>query len=169
MPARVHIVCGLTATLVDRFRAAPAALWLAPTRRAVAELRRRLATDAGTWAVADFVADVVSRDEPKVRLLSATQRRLVADDLVHQLHQHGELTHFGPVFDTRGFAEGLTNLLAELQRLGVAPALFAQPSGSAKERECARVYARYPEELSRLHLLAPHRRTTRAAASLPTS
>ncbi len=164
MPARVHIVCGLTVSLLDRFRAAlPAALWLGPTRRAVA----RHPYSPGMWTIADFADDVVRRLDPETRPLSAAQRRLVADDVVQELYQQGELKHFGPVCDTRGFAEGLTNLLAELERLGVTPSQFSQAAKhSTKERECAGIYARYLRELHRLHLLDPDGRTARAAALL---
>jgi ATP-dependent helicase/DNAse subunit B len=166
MPARVHIVCGLRAALLDRFRAAPGALWLGPTRRAVTEARRSLGPDAAMWSIADFADDVVRRGDPDARPLSAAQRRLVADDLVQELFQQGEVKHFGAVSDTRGFTEGLTNLFAELQRLDVSPAEFTHAAGQPKERECARVYARYMQELSRLHLLDPDGRTARAAALL---
>ena len=118
-------------------------------------------------AVADFVAEIVCRGDPDTRPLSAAQRRLVLDDVVHDLHRRGELKLFGAVSDTRGFAEGLTNLLAELQRLGVTPARFARACGSgAKERECARLYGRYVEDLGRLRLLDPDGRTARAAVLL---
>src|SRR5262249_12813939 len=131
MAATVRVVCGpagsgKTERLLERCRAAAregvgTALWLGPTRRAVDAVRGRLPRGGGVLAphlltFQDFADAVVSANDPAARPLSAAQRRLLADDLVTELHQRGELPHFDRVAETRGFAEGVAGLLAELKR-----------------------------------------------------
>jgi ATP-dependent helicase/DNAse subunit B len=152
-----------------------AALWLGPTHRSVEALRERL-LDEGTclapnlFTFQDFVEEVIRVNDPTARPLSNVQCRLLADNLVSELHARNELTHFDRVIETRGFAEGVFALLAELKRNEIWPAQLARAayrrgyrgSGvgreingraiSRKDRQCARIYARYQQRLIRHHL-----------------
>jgi ATP-dependent helicase/DNAse subunit B len=186
MTATVRIVCGpagsgKTQYLLERYaRVARSgigtALWLGPTHRSVEALRERLAGCAGPilaphlLTFQDFAEEIIRVNDPAARPLSDVQRRLVADDLVAQLHARGELSHFEQVIETRGFAEGVFAFLAELKRNEVWPAQFARSAYrrgyqgprvartrngqaiSVKDRQCARVYAQYQRLLIRQHL-----------------
>jgi ATP-dependent helicase/nuclease subunit B len=178
MSATVHILCG-SAPLLGRYRAAASvpggALWLGPTRRAVEAVRESLLDGPAIigprlLTFQDFADEVVRANDPAARPLSDVQRRLLADDLVADLHRRKELSHFDRVADTRGFTEGVFALLAELKRADVWPAQLARAcyrrgyrgrhvartihghAISRKDRQCARLYARYQQQLRRLHL-----------------
>jgi ATP-dependent helicase/DNAse subunit B len=177
MAATVHVLCGpagsgKTEALLARFRArcrlAPGtALWLGPTRRAVDALRERLLGGPGVCLTVhlltfqDFAEALIRANDPAARPLSDAQRRLLTDEIVADLHSHGELSHFARVAETRGFAEGVFALLTELKRNAIRPADFARAAYrraeagraiTAKERQCARIYARYEQLLNRHHL-----------------
>src|SRR6516164_754190 len=142
MTASVTIVCGpagsgKTSRLLERFHAVAAqgpgrALWIAPSRRAADVLRPRLLPRTGGLCGAfvltfdDFLDAVVRASDPAGRSLSPAQRRLLLDDVVLSLQQRKQLPLFHPVLETRGFGEGLVQLLAELMRCGITPAEFAR-------------------------------------------
>jgi len=168
MPANVQLFCGpagagKTERLLKRYRevarATPgAALWIAPSQRSVDALRRRMLGD-GVCLLApnlltfqDFVEELIRANDAKARPISDLQRRLLIDDLVVELGLKKELSHFEGVIDTRGFAEGVFALFAELKRNEVWPDLFAQAAASIdgdrrKEQQCARLYAAYQQRL----------------------
>jgi ATP-dependent helicase/DNAse subunit B len=182
MTAIVRIVCGpassgKTEHLLERFRewarSAPgAALWLGPTRRSVEALRERLSESRGEVVLTfqQFAEEIIRVNDSLARPLTNAQRRLLVDEILSTLHSEGELAPFGRVLDTRGFHEGVTALLKELRRAGVSAAQFARAAyrrGSAgnqpgrrigsfaigaKDRPCARLYARYLRELRRQKL-----------------
>ncbi len=172
---------GKTSRLLERCAAvaasAPgAALWLAPTRRAADAVRERLLDFApdllGSRLLTfeDLAEDLIRVNDPLARPLSNVQRRLLGDDIVAELHRTGELSHFAGVVDTRGFAEGVFALLRELKRHEIRPSQLARAAYrrgydgrrvemshngydiSAKERQCARIYARYQRHLERHRL-----------------
>jgi ATP-dependent helicase/nuclease subunit B len=170
---------GTSARLLERYRARAsdpgAALWLGPTRRAVEAVRESLVggpclVGPHLFTFQDFAGEIVRCNDLAARPLSDVQRRLLADDLVTELQRCKELSHFDRVADTRGFTEGVFALLAELKRAEVWPAQLARAayrrgyrgrhvaraingrSISHKERQCARLYARYQQQLRRLHL-----------------
>src|SRR5262249_3511928 len=125
-----------------------AVLWLAPTRRALDDVRRAL-IHAGVrgllpalWTFEDFAAALLRVEQPSTRPLSRSQRRLLLAALAEELPAEERLPQFAPVLDTRGFAEGLLGTFAELQRAGAgSESLAALPDGRA--REVAELYARY--------------------------
>src|SRR5437660_1696276 len=142
MPAAVHVLCGpsgsgKTQQLLHRFREVAGtglgkALWLAPSRRAVLALRPNLLQGLSTCLAPylltfqDFAEEIIRVNDPLARPLSQLQRRLLADDLVAELHARGQLAHFHPVIDTRGFAENVFEFLAELKRHEIWPEHLAQ-------------------------------------------
>lgn len=166
MSATVHLVCGpagsgKTARLRERYRAAAsvpgAALWLGPTRRATEAIRDSFANGCSllaphVFSFQDFAEEIVRANDPEARPLSEVQRRLLADDLIAELHRRKELSHFARVADTRGFTEGVFALLAELKRAGARPEELARHAGSRKVSQCAHLYECYQQHLHRLNL-----------------
>jgi ATP-dependent helicase/DNAse subunit B len=182
---------GKTTVLLERFHALAAtgpgrALWITPSHRAAAALRPRLLGKTGGLCGAfvltfdDFDDAVVRAGDPAGRTLSPVQRRLLLDDVILSLEERKELPHFDPVLETRGFTEGLVHLLAELMHGGVSSAEFARCAyrcgredgpgsrslnGKAiagKQRQIARIYARYQRDLRRLGLRDTESRSAQA-------
>jgi ATP-dependent helicase/nuclease subunit B len=196
MVATVRLLCGpsgsgKTRQLLERAcqhanAAIGSVLWLAPTRRAVDALQRRLTEEcsAGFWPVVrtfqSLADEIVHFHDPTAHPLSSAQRRLLAEEIVTDLHARGELPHFSAVVETRGFGEGVFALLAELKRNEIRPVDFIraayrrQHSGANlarqyqnsaithKDRQCARIYARYQRLLVRKHLFDPEGRCCHA-------
>ena len=102
----------------------------------------------------EVLEEIVRVNDPAARPLTAVQRRLLAEDLVADLTDGGRLPHFAGVADTRGFTDGVLGLLTDLQRNAIPPDAFAEKSAGvgAKERQCARLYAHYHDELRRQNL-----------------
>jgi ATP-dependent helicase/nuclease subunit B len=186
MTAAVHILSGpagsgKTGRLIERCQAGTqaavgAALWIVPSYRHGERLRERL-IENGCGGIGlrlltfeDFAADIIRAHDPAACPLANVQRRLLVDDLLAELHQRKQLTHFDRVAETRGFAEGTVALVSELKRNEIRPIDFARAAYrrgyagtraaratrgeaiSLKERECARVYARYQRLLRDRHL-----------------
>jgi ATP-dependent helicase/nuclease subunit B len=180
MPAAVHVLCGPAASgktqcLLERYRAAVreapgSALWLAPTRRAAEALRPLLAAGGrallapNVFTLQDFAEELIRCHDPAARPLSHPQRRLLADDLVADLHAEGKLAHFQGVVDTRGFGAAVFAQLAELKGNEIWAEQFAEavalrselePDGQVpqgKDRQCALLYSAYQQRLVRCDL-----------------
>jgi ATP-dependent helicase/DNAse subunit B len=176
MSGVVHVVTGpdgsgKTERLLARYRSVAragvgTAVWLTPTRRAADERRRQLAPASflspGVFPLQDFVDEVIRVNDPAACPLSDVQRRLLADDLVGQLHAEGELSHFHRVVDTLGFGEGVFAFLAELKRNGVRPDQLAgavarrpaaaETGAALKARQCVVLYDEYQKRLIRQNL-----------------
>jgi ATP-dependent helicase/DNAse subunit B len=186
MTAAVHILqgpagSGKTRQLLERFRclnqsAFGTVLWLGPNYRTIEALRADLLHDQSAclapllFTFQDFVEEIIRVNDPTARPLSQVQRRLLAEVVVTELYERGELSHFQRVVETRGFADGVFALLAELKRHEIWPAHLARAAYqrgyrgrdvartlrgqtiSVKERQCARIYARYQSQLIRHNL-----------------
>ena len=169
MAAAVRILCGpawagKTQRLLERYRVCLAdrpgsALWLGPTVRSVEALRERLLEETAALCCPrlttfhDVLQEIVRVNDPEARPLTAVQRRLLAEDMAAELSGGGRLAHFAGVADMRGFTDGVLGLLTDLQRNAVSPEEFAQKAGAGdKQRQCARLYAHYHDELQRQHL-----------------
>ncbi|HVS38580.1 MAG TPA: PD-(D/E)XK nuclease family protein [Gemmataceae bacterium] len=169
MAAAVHLLCGpagsgKTRRMVERYRACLAdrpgsALWLAPTLRAVEALRERLLAESPALCCPrlhtfqDMLEEIIRVNDPEARLLTAVQRRLLAEDAAAELSGGGRLAHFVGVADTRGFADGVLALLTDLERNAVTPDEFSRKAvHGEKERQCAQLYSRYYDELRRWRL-----------------
>src|SRR5262249_54308150 len=146
-------------------------LWLAPSARALEACLRDLTAgqpvllDLHAATLADWMESVIEAGEPGVRPLARGQQRLLLEEVVQEVHRWDELRHFRPVIETRGSSTGLRDLIAELKRLGIRPRSFARAcysrgydgtrpartikgrTISSKDRECARLYARYEKRL----------------------
>jgi ATP-dependent helicase/DNAse subunit B len=174
MTAVVRILCGpagsgKTGRLAERYRERVrsefgTALWLGPTHRAVEALRPRLLDGLPgclaphLFTFQDFAEEVIRVNDPSARPLSHLQRRLLADDLVAELHARGQLSHFHGVVETRGFAETVFALLAELKQHEIRPDRFARAVAEGgelfgvKDRQCSLLYSEYQGRLGRHHL-----------------
>jgi ATP-dependent helicase/DNAse subunit B len=153
----VHILCGpprsgkterMLGQFRTRFTVAPeSVLWLAPTVRAVEAIRGRLPVADGVRAPLhtfhEMLQSIIKANAPATRLLTAAQRRLLAEELVAALSTRGRLAHFSGVADTRGFTDGVLGLLTDLQRNAIPVEWFTKASNGAgpKERQCAQLYA----------------------------
>lgn len=173
MTAAVFILCGpsgsgKTRRLLDRFRSlaatsAGAALWLGPNRRTIDALRERLLADGPSHlalnlcTLQEVAEQIIGVNDPAAQPLTHVQRRLLLDDLVAELHQGNHLSHFQPVIDTRGFAEGLHALVAELKRNEVWPdhllRAVQEPGlrNRKKVQQLAQVYDQYQRCLIEQH------------------
>jgi ATP-dependent helicase/DNAse subunit B len=178
MAAAVRVLCGpagsgKTQRLIERYQSAVrsdplgAALWLGPTHRAVEAGRPRLYAGLGGCVGAraltfqDFADELVRVNDPAARPLSHVQRRLLAEDIVAELHARGRLSHFRGVIDTRGFGDTVFELLAELKRNKIWPDQFTEAvaragareggadAGRRKDEQCALIYAEYQRLLIR--------------------
>jgi ATP-dependent helicase/DNAse subunit B len=169
MAATVQILTGppgsgKTRRLIERSQelsqgAVATTLWLVPTYRHAESLRDRLVVSgAGGVGLSlltfnDLAGAVIRHHDPAARPLSRVQRRLLVEAVLADLHQRKEFRHFGRVVETRGFAEGVVALLAELKQNEVRPIDFARAAYrrggavSGKDREVARLYARYQRQL----------------------
>ena len=142
MNAVVYLLCGparsgKTVRMRERYRAAVrqaigAALWIGPTNRYIEAIREYLldGTDSlfapQLFTFQDFAEEIIRANDPNARPLSNVQRRLLADDIVSQLHSEGELSHFQRIIDTRGFGEGVFAFLGELKRNEIHPEQLAR-------------------------------------------
>src|SRR5262245_19465986 len=180
MTATVHLVqeragSGKTHRLLERCRevarhSAGRVLWLGPTRRHLDAFRLRVLREANLslpgrlLTFQDFADEVVRFNDPDARPLATVQARLLVDAILTELHSAGRISHFGRVAETRGFGTSLFALLAELRRQDITPDRLArvQGAGGVKDREIARIHARYQELLQRHHLFDVEGRLTRA-------
>jgi ATP-dependent helicase/DNAse subunit B len=179
MTATVRILCGpagsgKTQRLLERYRtvarqAVGTALWLGPSHRHVEALRPQLLQGSGgclgpnLFTFQDFAEEIIRSNDPPARPLSHLQRRLLVDDLIAELHTRGQLSHFHGVVETRGFAESVLALLAELKQNEIWPEKFAEviaertarrngQDGSRKDEQCSLLYSEYQARLIRHQL-----------------
>jgi len=171
---------GKTQRLLHRFQIVAkaqmgGALWLGPTHRQVVALRERLLPEQGSYlqphvlTMQDFIDEIVRANDPAARPLSDVQRRLLSDEVVAHLDALGELSHFHKVIDTCGFAEGIFAWLADLKHNEIRPGAFARAAYrrgyegkqvgnkvnwhviSKKDRQCAKIYAKYQQWIRKHH------------------
>src|SRR5262249_27399063 len=111
----------------------------------------------------DFAEEIIRVNDPAARPLSHLQRRLLAADLIAELHARGRLSHFHGVIETRGFAESVFALLGELKQNEIWPEKFAEviaeraarrngQGGNLKDQQCSLLYSEYQERLIRHQL-----------------
>ena len=177
MPAAVHVLCGpalpdKTQRLIKRFQsvARKEALWVGPNYRAIEAIRPCLEGGTGVCpgqrlsTFQDFADEIVRSNDPRAQPLSHVQQRLLADDIVADLHHRGRLGHFRGVIETRGFAETVFAFLAELKQREIWPERFAEAVQRAavrdgatdasrrKDSQCVQIYTAYQELLIRHRL-----------------
>mgnify|MGYP005833254807 CR=1 FL=1 len=169
MPGGITVVAGLpgsgkTDRLLARYRrvlaAGPpgAALWIAPTWRAAAELRYRLLGGScagflhpGVTTFDRFAESVLQGVGERVRPISRLMQRRIIRWLIDEAVSAGRLRYFEPIAATRGLVELVAAWIAELKRLEIWPDHFrraCQARGmSAKDEELLALYEAYQQTL----------------------
>jgi ATP-dependent helicase/DNAse subunit B len=106
-----------------------------------------------------FAEEVIRVNDPAARPLCQAHRRLLADDVVADLHARGQLAHFSGIIDTLGFGDTIFELLAELKQNEIWPAAMTgavasltaerrdRPGPMSRLYQCSRIYAEYQGQL----------------------
>ncbi len=128
---------GKTDRLLGRYRGVLAAgrpgagLWLTPTWRAAAELRRRLlgggcagCFSPGVMTFEGFAEAVLEFSPEAVRPISRLMKRQLIRQLIRQQHGEGRLKHFHSIAETNGLVDLVCELISELKRLEIWPEHF---------------------------------------------
>lgn len=180
MAARVTVVVGpagsgKTERLLGTYRAALAAartsgawestLWLAPSRRAVDDVRSRLtsadlpACFAPNILTFDHLADrLLDHADDEVRPIDLRMKRQLLERLIREAHAAGRLQHFAAVAETPGFVDLAAGFIADLKRAEVWPEEFDQACRARRggkrpiDRELHALYAGYQDLLVRHRL-----------------
>lgn len=177
MPAQFHLVTGsphadqrgyLLERAAECLRSHPTSvLWLVPTRRHAEALLSELAAQGAgplphVRTFTEFAEQILATLAPEWQPLPNVQRRLVIDELLAGVRERAE---------SRGLAEGVAALFAELQREAIEPPEFAHALSLATSEEQqglphGRLYAEYVNLLRRMHLLDADQRNTHACRLL---
>jgi ATP-dependent helicase/nuclease subunit B len=172
MSAQVTILAGparsgKTAALVARYRqvlaqsakhAVAGALWIAPTRHAVNEVRERLLDEElhgcfspGIYTFEQFAGAVLATSDQPPRSLGRMLKRQLVKRLIREALDEGQLEYFAPIAQTSGLVELVCGFISDLKRQAVSAERFAKlaesPAASEKTRELAGIYSRYQELL----------------------
>jgi ATP-dependent helicase/DNAse subunit B len=189
MPAQVIVVVGparsgKTERMLAVYRQALAAaaragtpatsLWLAPTRRAVEQVRDRLLATSplgegplgaglgGCFApnlktFDQLSSDVIARADAddEIHPIDDRMKRRLIESLVRNAHADGELKYFGAIARTPGFVDLAFNWISELKRLEVWPDEFRKACGdrgpggklTRKDHELIQLYHDYQQYL----------------------
>ncbi len=173
---RREILCGpagsgQTRAILDEYVAAvakhgeDAALLVLPTRLACDRVRAALGRDervrglldARILTFPDLAQRILDANHATVTQVSDLQQRLLMRQVVDQLRAEGALRTLAPICDFPGFVDVLLQDVAEIKRTATRPDEFARRIeqarlGTARNREFARVYARYQQRLQALSL-----------------
>ena len=137
-------------------------LWLSPTNRAQAEIRRRLLDDSipGSLIAAfrpnvftfDGFADEVLKSAPQaVAPLSPAMQRVLLRRVVTLLAAQKKLPHFDKIARTSGFLDLVAAFISELKRAETWPEHFidaCKKRGTRpRDRELGLIYTRYQQAL----------------------
>jgi ATP-dependent helicase/nuclease subunit B len=174
MPNQVRVIAGparsgKTAALVERYRQALAkgtigsALWIAPTNRAVDEVRCRLldgdlsgSFSPGVFTFARFAEAVLADAEQPIRFVGPLLKRQLLERILSEAHEEGKLNHFGPIAETAGLVDLIGSFISDLKRQEIWSERFAalveKHRPSDKDRELAMVYNEYQDLLTKHHL-----------------
>jgi ATP-dependent helicase/nuclease subunit B len=185
MPAQITVVVGparsgkterMLAVYRKTLTAAAAAgtpastLWLAPTRRAVEQVRDRLLGEGldacfspNLKTFDQLSSDVIARADAsdEIHRIDDRMKRRLIEGLVRRADAAGELRHFGPIAQTPGFIDLAFEWISELKRLEVWPEEFEKACRerddstgggvrtTRKDRELVGLYKAYQEHLLR--------------------
>ncbi len=159
---------GKTTALLATYRAALAkalgesrpgtTLWLSPTNRAQAEIRRRLLDDSlhATFRpnvfTFDGFADEIMKSSPRtVAPLSPAMQRILLRRIVSDLAANRQLLHFEKIAHTSGFLDLVAAFISELKRAETWPEHFIDACSKRgtrqRDRELGEIYLRYQQAL----------------------
>ncbi len=169
MPARVTILCGparcgKTQRLLTRYRDAlvgrppGAALWLAPTWRAAAEIRQKLLDGSmpgcfqpGVMTFGNFAETVLRAARLPIRPMSRLMKRELIRQLLFEQSSRGRLRHFLPIAKTSGLVDLVCEFISELKRLEIWPPDFHRACEARgltdKDVELFELYEAYQQSL----------------------
>jgi ATP-dependent helicase/nuclease subunit B len=156
--------CGKTTRLLSRYRQALAglpgsALWLAPTQRSAAAVRRRLLDNdlsaclsPGVMTFDQFAASVLRSSATAGRPISALEKRRLVASLLKAEASAGRLRHFAAIADKPGLVDLVSEWISELKRLEIWPEEFRDACQrrtlSDKDRELVSLYEAYQRKLT---------------------
>jgi len=156
--------CGKTTRLLSHYRQAlagqpGAALWLAPTQRAAAAVRRRLLDDElpaclspGVMTFDQFAASVLRASVSAGRPITALQKRRLVASLLKAEASAGRLRHFAAIADKPGLVDLVSEWISELKRLEIWPEEFRDACQrrnlADKDRELVALYEAYQRKLT---------------------
>ncbi|MBN1396063.1 MAG: exodeoxyribonuclease V subunit gamma [Pirellulales bacterium] len=169
MPARLTILCGparcgktkqLLALYRDALRRRPpgAAIWLAPTGRAAAEVRDRLLDEdvggclsPGATTFDKFAVAVLRKAGKPIRLVAPPMKRELLRRIIDVQAARGRLNHFRPIVETAGMLDLVCEFIGELKRLEIWPETFLDACKKRgltdKDREFHEIYDQYQQTL----------------------
>lgn len=134
------------------------ALWISPTHRAAAEIRRRILVGplSGCFSphcltFEQFAARVLDSSQLDVRPIPQPLVRVLLKRLVDHARVGGELRYFEPIADSGGFLDLLSGFIQEFKRLEIWPEELAKACGrrpSPKDRELLGIYQAYQRLLN---------------------
>jgi ATP-dependent helicase/DNAse subunit B len=138
-------------------------LWLAPTRRARADILDRLLDDrlpvcfAPNVFTFDAFADTILKWCPEdVTAISDIARNGLLRTIVLELHQAEKLPYFSPIVETSGFLRLVSAFISELKRDEIWPEQFSaacrRHGETPKDRELLLIYDRYQQKLLEMGL-----------------
>ena len=137
-------------------------LWLSPTNRAQAEIKRRLLDDSlpGSLSVAfrpnvftfDGFAEEILKASPRtVTPLSPAMQRILLRRIVNRLAAKKQLLHFDKIAGTSGFLDLVSAFISELKRAETWPEHFIaackERGTRPRDRELGEIYAQYQQAL----------------------
>ncbi|HEY8506646.1 MAG TPA: hypothetical protein VIL46_18835, partial [Gemmataceae bacterium] len=192
MSAAIHILHGppgpgardrLRRRYLHTARRSPgAALWLAPSETALAEVSANLlrSPDAADnpkallapnlFTFAAFAEEILRRNAPGWRPLPEALRRLLLDDAARELRNRGELSYYHRVAETRGFLDAAAGTVEELKQAGIGPEDLARAAesldsgaGRARVAACAAILGEYRRRTAAARRADAEERLRRAA------
>src|SRR5688572_4071245 len=123
MPSEVRLIAGparsgKTAAAVERYRNVlcdgpiGSTLWIAPTNRAIDEIRCRLLAGGltgcfspGVYTFSRFAEAVLADAEEPIRFVGQLLKRQLIERILRDAHAAGKLKHFGPIAETAGLLD----------------------------------------------------------------
>ncbi len=190
MPAEVHLLLGLprsgkTGALLSQYRRRlhtqplGTCLWLAPSSRAAAEVRQRLAAQGDRAVLAPGIStfgrlagELLDRFGVTARPLTEPFKRELLERIVAEMAEQGRLSYFGPIAGRQGLIDLLADFISEMKRLEIWPEQLAEAcrggiegddssprqrrgrrsSAEGKHAELIEVYSRYQQLLTQFDL-----------------
>lgn len=153
-----------------------AALWICPTHRAAAEIRRRILVGplSGCFnphclTFEQFAGRVLDSSSLEARSIPQPLVRVLLKRLIDDARAQGELRYFEPIADSDGFLDLLVGFIQEFKRLEIWPEELSAACGrrpSQKDHELFRIYEAYQQLLNDRHLYDAQGRFWSARAQL---
>lgn len=159
---------GKTAYCLERYRAAiqqsnlqgklGTTLWITPTHRSgQAVLKDLLGKELscfwspGVMTFDQFAEQIVQRSGLTASMLNPAQRRMLIENVIHEIDQQGDLNYFRQISETSGFIKLVSSFISELKRDETWPEHLARAlekkEATPKDRELYQIYDAYQQKL----------------------